>query len=232
MCLLRGQIQLRLSSSLQAKESFLEALSLDVRCYDAFQALVGGEMMGVEEGESALRISCFPLLPFRLFARIELISASLSRFSSGSFLLEWDMIQSLCYKEQTEECAEFIKMIYMTRLKKVRPFPSPPPSLIVFSWRRLFPVDRADSDFGVFLQCSTSISTRLPSSVAVSKPNTPLPTTQTCSSLSPIRSTPNTSGTSVMLLHLGTPTPPILSLTTNHPFSFLSPVQLLLLVNC
>lgn len=50
MCLLRGQIHLRLSSTLQAKESFLEALSLDVRCYDAFNALVAGEMMGVEEG--------------------------------------------------------------------------------------------------------------------------------------------------------------------------------------
>ena len=52
MCLLRGQIHLRLSSATQAKESFLEALSLDVRCYDAFSALVGGEMMTVEEGES------------------------------------------------------------------------------------------------------------------------------------------------------------------------------------
>lgn len=57
MCLLRGQIHLRLSSTQQAKECFLEALSLDVRCYDAFAALVGGEMMGVEEGERALRAS-------------------------------------------------------------------------------------------------------------------------------------------------------------------------------
>jgi anaphase-promoting complex subunit 6 len=81
MCLLRGQIHLRLSSASQAKESFLEALSLDVRCYDAFQALVGGEMMTVEE--------------------------------------EWDTIQGLCYAEQTEECAEFIRMMYTIRLKKV-----------------------------------------------------------------------------------------------------------------
>lgn len=61
MCLLRGQIHLRLSSAAQAKESFLEALSLDVRCYDAFSALVGGEMMNVEEGEfDVSRSSFFP----------------------------------------------------------------------------------------------------------------------------------------------------------------------------
>lgn len=41
---------MRLSSTQQAKECYLEALSLDVRCYDAFVALVGGEMMTVEEG--------------------------------------------------------------------------------------------------------------------------------------------------------------------------------------
>ena len=34
-------------------------------------------------------------------------------------LLEWDTIQSLCYKEQTDECAEFIRMMYTVRLKKV-----------------------------------------------------------------------------------------------------------------
>jgi hypothetical protein len=76
MCLLRGQIHLRLSSTLQAKESFLEALSLDVRCYDAFQALVGGEMMGVEEGtfSSALSPPCPVLVPFFFqlpFRRVE-----------------------------------------------------------------------------------------------------------------------------------------------------------------
>jgi hypothetical protein len=32
---------------------------------------------------------------------------------------EWDTIQSLCYREQTDECAEFIRMMYTVRLKKV-----------------------------------------------------------------------------------------------------------------
>lgn len=64
MCLLRGQIHLRLSNTQEAKQAFLEALSLDVRCYDAFQALVGGEMMSVDEGALlfVLSLSPFPVL--------------------------------------------------------------------------------------------------------------------------------------------------------------------------
>lgn len=102
MCLLRGQIHLRLSSTQLAKECFLEALSLDVRCYDAFVALVGGEMMGVEEGQ-----------PINDLAST---SSQLKRPSSS----EWDTIQGLCYQDQTEECADFIRMMYTVRLKKVR----------------------------------------------------------------------------------------------------------------
>ena len=34
----------------EAKESFLEALSLDVKCYDAFQKLVDSQMMTPDEG--------------------------------------------------------------------------------------------------------------------------------------------------------------------------------------
>ncbi|CED84346.1 Anaphase-promoting complex (APC), Cdc16 subunit [Phaffia rhodozyma] len=81
-CLLRGQIHLRLSATARAKECFVEALSLDVRCYDAFVALVDGQMMGVEE--------------------------------------EWDFIQNLCYREQSDDLSEFIQMMYTIRLKKYK----------------------------------------------------------------------------------------------------------------
>ena len=46
--------------------------------------------------------------------------------SEADFLLslvtEWETIQSLCYREQTDECAEFIRMMYTVRLKKVSAF--------------------------------------------------------------------------------------------------------------
>lgn len=35
-------------------------------------------------------------------------------------LAEWDFIQSLPYHAQTEQDAEFIRMMYTVRLKKVR----------------------------------------------------------------------------------------------------------------
>ena len=39
-----------------AKEAFMEALSRDVKCFESFEMLVGGEMMSSEEG--ALRLYC------------------------------------------------------------------------------------------------------------------------------------------------------------------------------
>jgi anaphase-promoting complex subunit 6 len=106
MCLLRGTIHLRLGATELAKAAFVEALALDVRCYDAFLALVGGEMMGVDEGAFSFRRSSG--------------EGSSSHCSSVPARTEWDFIQGLCYKEQTEECAEFIRMVYTVRLKKVR----------------------------------------------------------------------------------------------------------------
>jgi hypothetical protein len=50
MCHLRGLLMLKLNRNDRAKECFLEALSLDVKCYDAFEQLVGGELMRPEEG--------------------------------------------------------------------------------------------------------------------------------------------------------------------------------------
>jgi anaphase-promoting complex subunit 6 len=38
-----------------AKEAFMEALSRDVKCFESFETLVGGEMMSAEEGKSSLR---------------------------------------------------------------------------------------------------------------------------------------------------------------------------------
>ena len=42
---------LKLNRTTRAKECFMEALALDVKCYDAFEMLVGGEMMTIDEGE-------------------------------------------------------------------------------------------------------------------------------------------------------------------------------------
>jgi hypothetical protein len=50
MCNLRGLLMLKLNRGDQAKACFVEALALDVKCYDAFEQLVGGEMMTLEEG--------------------------------------------------------------------------------------------------------------------------------------------------------------------------------------
>ena len=41
---------LKLNRGDQAKLCFMEALTLDVKCYDAFSQLVSGEMMTPEEG--------------------------------------------------------------------------------------------------------------------------------------------------------------------------------------
>ncbi|KAE9408566.1 TPR-like protein [Gymnopus androsaceus JB14] len=49
MCHLRGLLMLKLNRGDQAKHCFMEALALDVKCYDAFEQLVSGEMMTPEE---------------------------------------------------------------------------------------------------------------------------------------------------------------------------------------
>ncbi|GAA5914858.1 hypothetical protein JCM6882_007823 [Rhodosporidiobolus microsporus] len=78
---LRGLIHLHLKATDLAKEAFMEALSRDVKCFEAFEMLVGGEMMSSEE--------------------------------------EWEFIQGLPFHAQTEEDAEFIRMMYTVRLKKL-----------------------------------------------------------------------------------------------------------------
>ncbi|KAF7973502.1 hypothetical protein HWV62_15008 [Athelia sp. TMB] len=49
MCHLRGILMLKLNRGDQAKHCFMEALALDVKCYDAFEQLISGEMMTPDE---------------------------------------------------------------------------------------------------------------------------------------------------------------------------------------
>lgn len=46
---LRGQIHLRLEDLPRARDAFMAALALDVKNYEAFSALIDGEMLGTEE---------------------------------------------------------------------------------------------------------------------------------------------------------------------------------------
>ncbi|WWC63108.1 uncharacterized protein I303_105708 [Kwoniella dejecticola CBS 10117] len=81
ICHLRALLHLRLSSFALAKESFMEALMLDVKNYDAFKELIEGGMMSEKE--------------------------------------EWEFIRNLSYRKQlSEEEGNFVKLIYMTKLKK------------------------------------------------------------------------------------------------------------------
>ncbi|KAG6833379.1 hypothetical protein H0H87_007996 [Tephrocybe sp. NHM501043] len=82
MCHLRGILMLKLNRGDQAKQCFMEALALDVKCYDAFDQLVTGEMMTPDE--------------------------------------EWEFVQSLEYKQQTPQDAEFVQLIYTCRLRKYK----------------------------------------------------------------------------------------------------------------
>ncbi|KAF7327565.1 TPR-REGION domain-containing protein [Mycena kentingensis (nom. inval.)] len=49
MCHLRGILMLRLNRGDAAKQCFMEALALDIKCFDAFEQLVTGEMMSPDE---------------------------------------------------------------------------------------------------------------------------------------------------------------------------------------
>ncbi|KAI0767907.1 TPR-like protein [Irpex lacteus] len=82
MCHLRGLLMLKLNRGDQAKHCFMEALALDVKCYESFEQLISGEMMTPNE--------------------------------------EWEFVQSLAYKEQTPADAEFVRMIYTSRLRKYK----------------------------------------------------------------------------------------------------------------
>ncbi|PWN47419.1 TPR-like protein [Violaceomyces palustris] len=55
ICYLRGQIYMRLEDIGKAKESFISALSLDVKNYEAFSALIDGNLLGIEEQWSLIQ---------------------------------------------------------------------------------------------------------------------------------------------------------------------------------
>lgn len=86
-----------------AKEAFMEALTRDVKCFESYEMLVGSEMLSSEEGTYSFGASF----------------AAPSTNQNWGFSTEWDFIQSLPYHSQTEEDAEFIRMMYTVRLKKV-----------------------------------------------------------------------------------------------------------------
>lgn len=48
---------LKLNRGDQAKQCFMEALALDVKCYDAFEQLISGEMMTPDEGTNLSSLS-------------------------------------------------------------------------------------------------------------------------------------------------------------------------------
>lgn len=54
MCHLRGLLMLKMNRGDQAKHCFMEALALDVKCYESFEQLITGEMMTPDEGMLAL----------------------------------------------------------------------------------------------------------------------------------------------------------------------------------
>jgi hypothetical protein len=100
MCNLRGQLMLRTNRPEQAKLCFMEALALDVRCFDAFDALVAGEMLTPEEG---------------LFASFALTSISPLTSRDGT---EWQFVQGLAYASQAPDDATFVRLAYVSRLRK------------------------------------------------------------------------------------------------------------------
>jgi anaphase-promoting complex subunit 6 len=77
----------------------MEALSLDVKCYESFEALVGGNMLSLDEGKGRYLAFVTPDAELRT---------------------EWNFVQTLAYREQTKEEADFVRMMYTVRLKKVR----------------------------------------------------------------------------------------------------------------
>ena len=100
MCYLRGIVMLRMGRAKDAQESLMEALAIDYKNFDAFEALVGGEMMTIDEGI------------FSTFTPCRLISQKLGE--------EWGFIQALQYHHDDPYASEFVRSIYTVRLKKVK----------------------------------------------------------------------------------------------------------------
>jgi anaphase-promoting complex subunit 6 len=91
---------LKLNRGDQAKNCFLEALTLDVKCYDAFEQLISGEMLTPEEGTLVTDLS--------------------TPFPRSLVLSEWEFVQGLAYASQTPQDAAFVQLIYTARLRKYK----------------------------------------------------------------------------------------------------------------
>ncbi|POW13198.1 hypothetical protein PSTT_03952, partial [Puccinia striiformis] len=85
----------------RAKLSFLESLAIDVKCYESFEALVGGNMLEPEEGnnQNLSSFCCFELMCVIFFVQ---------NGNSSIIILH----------TQTPEDKLFIKSLYTVRLKK------------------------------------------------------------------------------------------------------------------
>ena len=66
MCHLRGILMLKLNRGVQAKQCFMEALALDVKCYESFEQLMSGEMMTPDEGALYTVSTDILLTPLRM----------------------------------------------------------------------------------------------------------------------------------------------------------------------
>ena len=100
MCNLRGLLMLKLNRGDQAKQCFMEALALDVKCYEAFEQLVSGEMMTPDEGMRSI--------PSR---RHSFLTPSRA---------EWEFVAHRGYREQTPADADFVRLAYQSRLRKYK----------------------------------------------------------------------------------------------------------------
>lgn len=99
MCHLRGVLMLKLNRADSAKQCFMEALALDVKCYDAFDQLISGEMMTADEGSSDLTRA-----------------AQNPKVTSP----EWNFVQGLAYASQAPQDSQFVQLIYTSRLRKYK----------------------------------------------------------------------------------------------------------------
>ena len=100
MCHLRGVLMLKLNRADSAKQCFMEALALDVKCYDAFDQLISGEMMTADEGSSVI-----------LLAQPE---------NPKTVSPEWNFVQGLAYAAQAPQDSQFVQLIYTSRLRKYK----------------------------------------------------------------------------------------------------------------
>lgn len=116
----------------------MEALMLDVKNYDAFRELVEGGMMSAKEGMLHSSPHLLDFLPYSplLTAQIQRSGRSLSstslvggrspglseRNSMRRLIMtpEWEFVQNLAYRSQlSPDEANFVRLIYLTKLKKV-----------------------------------------------------------------------------------------------------------------